>query len=313
MSPVRSHRGRREELHGVLVIDKPRGMTSAVVVSDLCSRAGIATAGHTGTLDPLATGVLPVCVGAATKLATWLLADDKAYEAEAELGIETDTHDLEGEVMRRDEEGAARVDEAAIRAALDTLRGDQDQVPPMYSSLLRGGVRLHELARAGVEVDRAPRRVRIERLELLGVELPRVRLAITCSKGTYVRSLVRDLGERLGCGATVSALRRTASGRFTLDDAITLPEITPATAAARLIPPARATGLPATTVPRERWQAILDGRPLEPALAPGPGLFQFLTEAGDVLAIAELADGAIRLHRVLTYGAGVWPQGRPKS
>ncbi len=306
----RPRRGRRDELHGVLVIDKPRGMTSAAVLNDLGSRAGVAAAGHTGTLDPMATGVLPVCLGAATKLAQWLLADDKAYEAELELGLETDSHDADGTVLRRDPEGAARVDAAALAAALAGVAAEATQVPPMYSAIKQGGVRLHDLARAGVEVERAPRLVRIDRFELLDVALPRARVAITCSKGTFVRGLVRDVGARLGCGATLTALRRTASGRFTLADAVALVDVTPVSAAARMIAPARATGLPSVTVPPSLWPDVLEGRRIDPALAAavGDGLFQMLTPAGDILAIAELGGGAIRFHRVLNYGAVVKPE-----
>ena len=309
----RPRRKTRGELHGILVLDKPRGMTSHDVVEEMGSRIGVATAGHTGTLDPLATGVLPVCLGAATKLAGWLLADDKAYEADLELGVETDSLDVDGVELRRDPEAAARVDARAIEAALAGLRGEHDQMPPMFSAIKRAGVPLHELARAGVEVDRTARRVRIDRLELLEFAPPRVRIAVACSKGTYVRAIVRDIGAALGCGATLAGLRRTGSGRFTLADAITLTGLTRERAIAHLIPPAHATGLPAVTVPESLWNDVLDGRPIDPALARdagvGEGTFQMLTPAGDVLAIAELAagpDGAprIRFHRVLGYGTG---------
>lgn len=297
---ARPHRrGRRDELHGVLILDKPHGMTSAAVVGEVRRRAEIASAGHTGTLDPIATGVLPVCVGTATKLAQWLTAEDKAYEAEIELGVDTDSHDVEGTVTRRDPDGAARVDRAALERALAELARTTAQVPPMHSAIKQGGVRLHELARAGVEVDRAPRPVRFDRLELLAFEAPRARVAIACSKGTYVRSLVRDLGQRLGCGAMLTALRRTASGRFTVDQAVPLDAITsPMAAAARLIPAAQALGLPALTVAPERERDVLDGRELD-ASSIAPGLFQIQTETGHVLAICERVGAGMRYHRVL--------------
>jgi tRNA pseudouridine55 synthase len=292
-------RGRRDDLHGVLIIDKPHGMTSAAVVDEVRRRAEIASAGHTGTLDPIATGVLPVCVGTATKLAQWLTAEDKAYEATIDLGVETDSYDIEGTVTRRDPDAAARVDRAAIEQALVALAQSTEQVPPMHSAIRQGGVRLHELARAGVEVERAPRPVRFERLELLSFEPPRARIAIACSKGTYVRSLVRDLGERLGCGATLAELRRTASGRFTIDQAFPIDAITsPMSAAARLIPAAQAIGLPALTIPPDRLRDVLDGRALDCA-ALAPGLFQVLGEDGRVLAICERVGDTMRYHRVL--------------
>ncbi len=314
MSPRASARGRRDELHGVLVVDKPRGLTSAAVVAQVRRRTRVATAGHTGTLDPLATGVLPVCLGAATKLVQWLAAEDKAYDASLELGVETDTLDLDGLVVRRDPEGAARVDAGALAAAVAAVAARREQVPPMFSAIKQGGVRLHELARAGVEVERAPRTVEILEARLLEVALPRARLHLRASKGTYVRSFVRDVGAELGCGATLTALRRTASGRFAEAQAVPLAEVAPEVAAARLVTPARALALPAVTVVAAHWRDVLDGRPLPAALVAdvAPGLFQLLTPAGDVLAICERAagaagaggeGGAVVYHRVLAYGA----------
>src|SRR5690349_10543774 len=188
------------ELHGVVVVDKPVGLSSAQVVAEVRRLARVKRAGHTGTLDPLATGVLPVCVGVATRIAGWLLADDKAYEAELELGVTTDTLDATGEVVSRDAERAAEVTAEAFEQALAALRGPSLQVPPMYSAIRQGRRRLHEMARAGEVVDRAPRPIVVHRLDLLGFAPPRARIAIACTKGTYVRSLVDDLGRALGCG-----------------------------------------------------------------------------------------------------------------
>jgi tRNA pseudouridine55 synthase len=305
MSPRASRRGRRDELHGVLILDKPRGLTSSAVVLEVRRRAEIASAGHTGTLDPIATGVLPVCVGTATKLAQWLTAEDKAYEATIELGVETDSYDVDGAVVRRDADAAARVTRDDLVRVLAELAATTEQVPPMHSAIKQGGVRLHELARAGVEVDRAPRPVRFERLELLAfapAPAPTARIAITCSKGTFVRSLARDLGQRLGCGAMLTALCRTASGCFTLAQAFPLDALTsPMSAAARLIPAAQALGLPSLTVPAARLRDVADGRSFEPAFlaAVRPGMFQMLSEEGDVIAICERIPDGLRYHRVL--------------
>src|SRR4051812_1561927 len=171
-------------MHGILVLDKPAGMTSATAVEQVRSALGISRAGHGGTLDPIATGVLPICLGAGTKLAQFLLAEDKAYLAEGVLGIETDTLDRTGRVVA---ERAVAASRAALAAALAAHLGEQTQVPPMYSAIKQGGVRLYDRARAGEEVERAPRQIRIDRLELLAFEPPRFRIAIACSKGTYVR------------------------------------------------------------------------------------------------------------------------------
>src|SRR5262245_18157876 len=174
-------------------------MSSAAAVDHVKKRLAAKRAGHGGTLDPIATGVLPICLGEATKLAAYLLADDKEYEAQALLGIETDTLDRTGAIVATRDAGA--ITRAQIEAVLSQKLGEQDQVPPMFSAIKQGGVRLYERARACEEVERPPRRIRIDRLELLAFEPPKIRIAIACSKGTYVRSLVADIGSALGCGA----------------------------------------------------------------------------------------------------------------
>jgi tRNA pseudouridine55 synthase len=210
-------------LCGVLVIDKPAGMTSSDVVQRVRRRLAVRRAGHTGTLDPLATGVLPVCLGEATKIAGLLLAEDKAYAATAVLGVETDTLDITGRVLR--ERDASAVERAAVEAALPQMLGPQQQVPPAFSAVHKDGQRAYERARRGEAVELAPRAVTIERLELTCWEPPRLELLVECSKGTYVRSLVAELGGRLGCGATLAGLRRLRSGAIDLTRAVTLDEL----------------------------------------------------------------------------------------
>ena len=291
-------------MDGVLVIDKPAGPTSAKVVAQVKRALGARKVGHTGTLDPMATGVLPLCLGAATRIARWLLADDKAYEGELYLGIETDTLDADGEITARNEEGAAAVDEAALRAALASWLGDSMQRPPMYSALKRDGVRLHELARRGEAVDRPPRPIRIDAIELLGFEPPRARFSVACSKGTYVRSLVADVGEALGCGAHLTALRRTRSGRFTLEDAVALGDLDRARAERALVSPAAALGhLPAVAIPAERVAQVTSGVQLrweqicnEDELL---GVFRLLDPQQRLRALAHLEQGVLRYDRVL--------------
>jgi tRNA pseudouridine55 synthase len=274
-------------LHGVLIIDKPRGLSSAQVVArvrrELCEKS----AGHTGTLDPMATGVLPVVMGVGTKIAGFLLADDKAYEGELELGVTTDTLDAEGkEVARAPWE---HVDEAAVRAAIARLSGDLLQVPPMHSALKQDGKRLYELAREGVEVPREARPVRIDRFELLTFTPPRLTFAVDCSKGTYVRSLARDLGEILGTGATLTALRRTRSGRFSLAVAVPLDGDLRAAARDRLVSPAAAIDhLPAWTISEAEAARVAQGQrlPLPADAAPGQ-IWRILRTSGDLAAVAE--------------------------
>ena len=281
-------------MHGVLVLDKPQGMSSAAAVDHVKRTLGVARAGHGGTLDPLATGVLPICLDAATKLAPYLLADDKAYEAEGLLGIETDTLDRTGTIVR---ETAVAVTEAALRDVLARRIGEQDQVPPMFSAIKQGGVRLYERARAGEEVAREPRKIRLDRLELLAFEPPRFRIAIACSKGTYVRSLVADIGTDLGCGAHLAELRRTRSGRFTLDQATRLEDV----ASGPILPLAEVTGMPTIVVPERMLKHALSGVQFDERTwgpLPKAERFQMVDEQGRLIAIIHFEDGKTLYDRV---------------
>jgi tRNA pseudouridine55 synthase len=209
----------RRALDGVLLLDKPIGLSS----NDALIRAKrlylAKKAGHTGTLDPLASGLLPLCFGEATKFSQDLLEADKTYEATMRLGIRTTTGDAEGEAIdTRD----VTCDEAAVMQALAKFRGDIVQVPPMYSALKRDGKPLYEYARAGQTVEREGRRVTIHSISMIACALPDVTFRVTCSKGTYVRTLAEDIGETLGCGAHLVALRRTGVGALTLANAVTL-------------------------------------------------------------------------------------------
>lgn len=278
-------------MHGVIVVDKPAGKSSALTVSRVKHALRADRAGHGGTLDPLATGVLVVCINAGTKVASYLLADDKAYEATGILGVETDTLDRTGAVTA---ERPVEVTETMLREALARRLGEQEQVPPMYSAIKQGGVRLYHRARNGEEVERAPRRIRLDRLELLELSPPRFRIAIECSKGTYVRSLLADLGTELGCGAHLAELRRTRSGRFTLDQALTLDELpveaTDEWLAAHLIPVGQATGLPTVVAKPAQLLLIRSGLQLpveELGGDRGPETFQIVDEAGRMVAIAH--------------------------
>lgn len=282
-------------LHGVLVLDKPPGMSSAAAVDHVKRALAASRAGHGGTLDPIATGVLAVCLGAATKLAPYLLADDKAYEAEGLLGIATDTLDRGGKVLR---EAAVNVDEATLRAAIAKRVGEQDQVPPMFSALKQGGKRLYHLARAGEEVERAPRRIRIDTLELLAFEPPRFRVRIACSKGTYVRSILADLGDDVGCGAHMTELRRTASGRFTIAQAVPLADLGPG---APIIPLADVTGLPTITVPETMRKHALSGVQFAReawGVLPDAERFQLVGEQGVLMAVVHFEAGKTVYDRV---------------
>lgn len=274
-------------MHGVIVVDKPAGRSSAFTVDQVKRALGADRVGHGGTLDPLATGVLAVCVNAATKLAQYLLAHDKAYEATGCFGVETDTLDRTGRVTI---ERPVEITEARVREVLARRLGEQTQVPPMYSAIKQGGVRLYHRARAGEDVERAPRPIRIDRFELLELALPTFRVAIECSKGTYVRSLIADLGTDLGCGAHLTELRRTRSGRFTIDQAVTLAEISPDPAwlAQHLTPLGQLTELRRVVANDAQCVRVRDGLQLPIAdLGGNLELFQILDEAGRMVAIAH--------------------------
>ncbi len=209
---------------GVLNIDKPGGLTSHDVVNRIRRLTGIRRIGHAGTLDPLATGVLLLCIGRTTRLVEYLVGHDKVYEVTVRLGQTTNTYDAEGEVVA--ERPFIHLTHNQIEQALTPFRGPIQQKPPIYSAIKKDGQPLYKLARAGVEVDVPAREVTIHTLELLDVALPELRLRVNCSSGTYIRSLAHDLGEALGCGGHVTALRRTAVGDFGVADAVPLAELT---------------------------------------------------------------------------------------
>ena len=194
------------QVDGMVLLDKPAGITSNAALQQVKRLFNARKAGHTGSLDPLATGLLPICLGEATKVSGFLLDADKSYRFVCRMGITTTTGDVQGEVVRRRAVGT--VDAAAVTAVLARFVGDIEQIPPMYSALKHKGRRLYELARQGLEVERQPRRVRIHALQLLSLEGDEMSCQVDCSKGTYVRTLAEDVGEALGCGAHIVALRR---------------------------------------------------------------------------------------------------------
>lgn len=207
-------------MDGVIVIRKEKGFTSHDVVAKLRGILHMKKIGHTGTLDPDAEGVLPVALGKATRLVDMITDKEKTYEAVMRLGVVTDTQDMSGTVLSQTED--ISVTEEELRTVIGSFVGDYMQVPPMYSALKVNGKKLYELAREGKTVERKARPVHFYEIEILDINLPLVRFCVTCSKGTYIRTLCHDIGEKLGCGAAMETLLRTKVGRFTLDDAITL-------------------------------------------------------------------------------------------
>ncbi|MDL1859405.1 tRNA pseudouridine(55) synthase TruB [Betaproteobacteria bacterium PRO7] len=212
-------RRKGDAVDGVLLLDKPGGITSNIALQKARRLLNAAKAGHTGTLDPIATGLLPLAFGEATKFSADLLEADKEYEATLALGVRTTTADAEGEVV---ETRPVAVTRAQLEAVLAGFTGTIEQTPPMHSALKRDGRPLYDYARRGIEIERAPRSVRIERLVLFAFDGAAARVVVECSKGTYVRTLAEDIGAALGCGAHLAALRRTRVGDLTLERAVTL-------------------------------------------------------------------------------------------
>jgi tRNA pseudouridine55 synthase len=243
----------RPESHdpsGILIVDKPAGMTSHDVVDKLRRRFGWQKVGHAGTLDPLATGVLILLVGAATRAQSRFLNDDKEYRGRMKLGVETSTHDAEGEVTAR-AEGPVAFSREAIEAAVAGFRGEQRQLPPMVSAVKHKGKPLYKYARKGETIEREERAITIHRLDVVAAEGDEVELDVRCSKGTYVRTLAHDIGRKLGCGGHLVTLRRTRSGPFRVEDAVALDALlalSGAEAFDRLVPVSRA--LPEEPTPR---------------------------------------------------------------
>lgn len=297
-------RSKKRQLDGVLLLDKPCGPSSNAALQRVKWLYRADKAGHTGSLDPLASGLLPICFGAGTKLSTHLLTGDKGYRTVARLGIRTDTLDAQGRPLA--EASIEGIERGQIESALAQFRGNIQQVPPMYSALKREGTALYELARKGVEIDREPRQVRIDRLELVDWTAPFLVLDIDCASGTYVRSLVNDLGQALGCGAHVHALRRTWAAPFrqplmhpmpTLDELISnLPALD-----ALLLPiEVMVEGMPSATIEGDDLVRFSHGNPVTLDVAPVDDEVAVFDADQRLLGIARCRDGrTLKAVRVL--------------
>ncbi len=294
---ARRRKGR--PIDGILVLDKPTGMSSNQALQIAKRLFFAAKAGHTGSLDPLATGVLPLCFGEATKFSQYLLDADKAYASTVVLGATTATGDADGELL--EERDASDLGEADVAAALRGFEGEIEQVPSMYSAIKRDGQPLYKLARQGIEVEREARRVEIKRLELRAFRAgpkPEADIYLECSKGTYVRSLAEDLGKVLGCGAHVCALRRTQAGPFSLQDAVTLQTLESlkqndelARMDGLLLPADTALdGLPLVRLTESGGFYLRQGQPVLVPNAPCNGIVRVALESGEFLGVGEILD-----------------------
>jgi tRNA pseudouridine55 synthase len=307
---ARQRRGR--PVDGILILDKPIGLSSNRALQNVKHLYTAAKAGHTGSLDPLATGVLPLCFGEATKFSQYLLDADKAYESTFVLGTITDSGDAEGKVL--EERDTSGITQADVIAALKAFEGEIQQVPSMFSAIKQNGQPLYKLARQGLEVERKSRSVVIKTLQMRafrpGVK-PEVDIFLECTKGTYVRSLAEDLGNSLGCGAFVSALRRTRAGSFEIGDSITLSALESLKTNGEieqmdqlLLPADAALGaLPLVRLSESGGFYMRQGQPVMVPNAPCDGIVRVALETGEFLGVAEiLDDGRVAPRRLIVTG-----------
>ena len=291
----------RRPLHGVLLLDKPLGWTSNDALQKCKGLLRAEKGGHTGTLDPLATGLLPLCFGAATKFSQVSLDADKRYRATVRLGQRTSTGDGEGEVL---EERAVVVDAAGIAAACARFSGEIDQRPPMHSALKHQGRALYEYARQGIEVERAARRVTIHRIDIVSWQSALLVIDVDCSKGTYIRTLAEEIGALLGCGAHLAALRRTGCGALRLEDAVTIDALTGMDEAgreARLLPADRLLAAwPEVQLPDDEAGRFLTGLRRRVLLADSPGVRVYAAHPRAFLGSAHIKAGELIADRLLS-------------
>lgn len=296
-------------LNGILILDKPKGLSSNRALQRVKQLLDAAKAGHTGSLDPMATGVLPLCFGEATKFSQYLLDADKAYQSTFTLGSVTETGDAEGELVEvRDTRDITSGD---VIAALRTFEGEIEQIPSMYSAIKQNGQPLYRLARQGLEVERKPRSVVVKQLHLRAFRegsKAEIDIELECSKGTYVRSLAEDVGRVLGCGAYVSALRRTKAGPFSVEDSVTLATLEAlqgtdcgAEIESFLLPADAAVGaLPLVQLSESGGFYIRQGQPVMVPNAPRGGIVRVALHSGEFLGIGEvLDDGRIAPRRLI--------------
>lgn len=283
------------DLDGILLVDKPEGISSAKVVSRVKRAAGARKAGHAGTLDPFATGVLVCCLNRATRLARFFLDSEKRYRALMTLGVETDTQDATGKVVAAQDPGAP--DRNEIRDAVAAFCGKIRQQPPAFSALKHRGVPLYKLARKGTPIQKPPREVEIRSIEVIDIDLPRIEIDVTCSAGTYIRTLCADIGRRLGCGGHLKTLRRLKSSGFSVEETIPLERIEQEALSGRLaeriLPMASALrNMPAAVADRRLVERISHGRRIATSDLDGPakGGFKVVDSGGRLVAVLEAGD-----------------------
>lgn len=286
-------------MKGVLLIDKPAGMTSHDVVDRIRHAAHTRRVGHTGTLDPSATGLLIICVGEATRLSEYLTRLDKVYEGYLRFGVVTDSYDMDGKVL--EENPVPELDPDAIQRAFDPFSGDIEQVPPMVSAVKVGGKRLYKLARKGETVERKPRKVTVKEFRLLGYEAPLAQFRVECTSGTYVRALCQDVGQSIGCGATLDSLRRVAVGRHRVENAVPVNDFrNEEDIYEHMMAMGEALDLPEVVVRPKGEHLVASGGALRRAELKSDcpvteGWIQIKSERGELLALAQVEKGPAEL------------------
>ena len=277
-------------MNGIVIIDKPAGWTSQDVVSKLRGALHTKRIGHGGTLDPMATGVLPVFVGRATRGVEFFEHAEKTYETTLRLGLTTDTEDISGTVLTEQD---AFVTGDQLEQVLQQFRGEILQVPPMYSALKINGKKLYELARAGKEVERQPRPVTIHELTLLGMEADGIHLRVRCSKGTYIRTLCKDIGQALGCGGCMAALRRVQAGEYTAEEAVTLEQLLNAEDKAQFLRSVDSMfrNYPAVTLTEKQEMRCRNGNSFTLGIA--DGTYRAYSQSGEFLALSKVESGVM--------------------
>ncbi len=303
MNRVRRRKGRN--VSGIVVLDKAKGLSSNAALQEVKRIYGANKAGHTGSLDPLATGVLPICLGEATKVSQFLLESDKKYRARLKLGIRTDSADSEGVVIGQCEDFVVTAKD--VEKALQSFRGEIEQIPPMYSALKVDGVPLYKLARKGQTIEREPRRITVYSIELTDFAADEIELEIACSKGTYIRTIADDLGQALACGAHIIALHRTQAGAFTEEECVST-EFLMQEKEARgmqgideiLVPMDRAiSDLPEVTLPSLTASCLRQGQAVLVRHLPAEGLVR-LYEEGQFIGIGSIdEDGKVAPRRLI--------------
>lgn len=303
---ARRHKSRGRKVNGILLLDKPVGITSNAALQEVKRLLFAAKAGHTGNLDPLASGMLPICLGEATKLSAYLLDADKVYLGTCKLGVRTSTADAEGEII--ESRAVPALDETQVDTILERFRGDIEQIPPMHSAIKQNGQPLYKLARQGIEVERKPRQVTIHELRIVRLEGDEIELYVHCSKGTYIRTLVEDLGAALGCGAHLSQLRRIRVGPFQEEGMVTLDTLREeaeegAEALDRfLLPLDTALGdYPEVKLSESSLFYVRQGQAVQVPQAPTAGWVRLFDNAGDFVGVgAVLDDGRIAPKRLIS-------------